>query len=351
MTQGAFTIGIDLGGTTTRMGMFDARMDLLASRSIVTRVAAGPQACVEEMADVVRALLYEQDSSGSGDILGIGIGSPGPINLKTGVLGLLPNLPGWENFHLRDALAEATGFPVILESDANAAAIGEWKFGAGRSTGLDSMAMITLGTGVGSGLILNDRVWHGMCGMAGEIGHATIDPEGPMCGCGTRGCLELYSSANGLVRIAKSVAESSQGTSALLGLMNSGEELTTLKLAMLAEKGNDSAAQLVFQRMGRHLGQGVASLLNTLDLPMVVIGGGVAGAWRLFAPSMFEAVGQYSVVYRLTAPSQFDSCEIHRPFICPAELGASAGLLGAAALPNLSKANSRHQENVELANA
>ena len=110
---------------------------------------------------------------------------------------MLPNFPGWDDFPLRDALIEASGLPVWLECDANAAAIGEWKLGAGRSTGLQSMAMLTLGTGVGSGIILDGKVWHGMFGMGGEVGHATVNPEGPVCGCGSFGCLELYASATG----------------------------------------------------------------------------------------------------------------------------------------------------------
>jgi len=334
MTNMNLTIGIDLGGTSTRIGVFDAQLNLLGSRTMVTRVTAGPQSCVEEMASVVRDLL-EQASFGAEDIIGIGIGSPGPINLRSGVLGLLPNLPGWDNFPLRDALAAATGLPVVLESDANAAAVGEWKMGAGKSAGLDSMAMITLGTGVGSGLILNGQVWHGMSGMAGEIGHATLESDGPLCSCGTRGCMELYTSAKGVLRLAKTIADSSECTPALRELIDDEEEPTTLQLVTLSEVAGDTAAKLVFRRMGRYLGQGVANLINTLDLPMVIVGGGVAGAWPLFAPSMFEAVQDYCIIYRLANPSDSEARETDRTFICPAELGASAGLIGAALLPTL----------------
>lgn len=178
MKEPARTCGIDLGGTSIRVGLFDHNLNLIESRSMPTRVAAGPEAAVNAMAEAIRSLCETHPGT---PLEGIGIGSPGPINLRTGVLGLLPKLPTWNSFPLRDALNEATLLPVYLESDANAAAIAEWKLGAGKAAGVTSLAMITLGTGVGSGLILNGRVWHGMFGMGGELGHSVIEPQGPMC--------------------------------------------------------------------------------------------------------------------------------------------------------------------------
>lgn len=336
--QDNVTFGIDLGGTSIRVGLYDHRMELLGSRSMPTEVAAGPQFVVNQMAARVDELLREQRSETALEVLGIGIGSPGPINLRTGVLGLLPNLPGWENFPLRDTLAAATGLPVILESDANAAAIAEWKLGAGRETGLDSMAMLTLGTGVGSGLILGGRIWHGMFGMGGEVGHAVVEPDGRLCGCGTRGCLEPYASAYGLLHSAREVAASPQGTTDLQTLVAQPGGFTPLDVARLAEEKNDPAARLAFARLGYYLGLGIASLISVLDLPMIVVGGGVASAWALFAPAMFKAVREHSVVYRLAAPTQLGTMEEDRTFIRPAALGAAAGLLGAGLLPRLQAA-------------
>ncbi len=331
------TLGIDLGGTSIRVGLYDSAMRLLHSRSMPTRVAAGPQTAVDAMASAIRDLLAKETADNpTGETLlpiGIGIGSPGPINLRAGVLGLLPNLPGWENFALRDRLGEATGLPVILESDANAAALAEWKLGAGRETGLDSLAMITLGTGVGSGLILSGKMWHGMFGMGGEVGHTTVEPDGLLCGCGSRGCLEMYSSANGLTRLARTLA-AEPGASPALRALSRQELLTPLLVAQLAETG-DAGAQRAFMQLGRYLGIGVANLINTLDLPMIIVGGGVASAWPLFAPSLFEAVREYSVVYRLVEPSQRDTMEQDRTFVRPALLGPAAGLLGAGLLPYL----------------
>ena len=335
------TLGVDLGGTSIRVGLYDAAMSLIDTRTMCTRVAAGPEACVQDIASSIHSLMDSFRHTGQRtSVRGIGIGSPGPINLRTGVLGLLPNFPGWDNFPLRDALGSATGFDVTLECDANAAAIAEWKLGAGQESGLESMAMITLGTGVGSGLILGGQVWHGMFGMGGEVGHATVVPDGLLCGCGSKGCLEMYASANGLRRLALGVAESRAGTPALRAL-TAQEEFTPEQVAELAETQGDPAAILSFEHFGRYLGLGIANLINILDLPMIVVGGGVAGAWPLFAPAMFLAVRENSVVYRLAAPSQFKSMETDRTFIRPALLGSSAGLLGAALLPHLASLQGR----------
>jgi glucokinase len=335
MNQNSITVGVDLGGTSTRIGLCDCNMRLLATHSMPTRVKAGPQSVVDEISEAIHRLLSSQLPPGTDPVpVGIGIGSPGPINLRTGVLGLLPNLPGWDNFPLRDALRLATGLPVTLESDANAAALAEWKLGAGKSTSLASMAMLTLGTGVGSGIILDGKVWQGMFGMGGEVGHATVDPEGLLCGCGSRGCLEMYASANGLIRLAQGIALTAESTPALRSLCAAPEGFTPLDVAQLAQAGDASAA-LAFERLGYYLGIGIANLINTLDLPMVIVGGGVASAWPLFAESMYRTVREYSVVYRLVAPSQRERLEADSTFICPATLGPAAGLLGAGLLPRL----------------
>jgi glucokinase len=331
MEERSTTCGIDLGGTSVRVGLFDGASRLIGSCLMPTRIADGPDSVVAEMADAVRTLMLRHSVAA---VLGIGIGSPGPINLRTGVLGLLPNLPGWEGYPLRDSLVAATNMPVLLESDANAAAIAEWKLGAGSDAGVDSLAMMTLGTGVGSGLILNGCVWHGMFGMGGEVGHTVIEPGGDLCGCGSRGCLEMYTSASGLCRLAREVAESPEGTSALRALVSQSAYFNPKDVANLCEQG-DVAAKRAFTRLGEYLGLGIANLISMLDLPMVIVGGGLASAWPLFAPSMFRALREHSVVYRLMQPSQTETMEPGHTLIVPAGLGASAGLLGAALLPRL----------------
>ncbi len=330
------TVGIDLGGTSLRVGAFDAAMTLISSKAIPTKVASGPEAVV---ADIVNSIDDVFDHAGLNrkalaDSVKIGLGSPGPLNLRTGRLGTLPNFPGWDNFPIREALAQAAGLPVYLDCDANAAAVAEWKYGAGSEAQLDSLAMITLGTGVGSGIVLRGEIWHGMVGMGGEVGHISVDRQGPVCGCGGRGCLEMYASANGLLRLAREAGEGRGATESLRTLIGSLSGFTAREVALLAEAGDRSAAE-VFATFGWWLGVGLAPLINILDLPLVIIGGGVAAAWHLFAPSMFDTLREYSNVYRLAEPRQRGVQEENRTFLCPAMLGPAAGLLGAALLPHL----------------
>lgn len=326
-------IGVDLGGTSVRVGVFDAEMKLLERCSIPTRIATGPDAVVADMAQVIKELLRACAAPSHG--LSIGIGSPGPLNLINGTLMQLPNFPNWDGYPLRDKLRLATGLEVILDCDANAAALAEWKLGAGQRKVVENMAMITLGTGVGSGIVLNGRLWHGMVGMAGEVGHVTVDPDGPRCACGGRGCLELFGSARGVMRLSEETAAGPDATAALKSLIGRDEGFTALDVAELAN-GEDRSAKLVFSRMGRYLGLGLAGLVNTLDLPLIVIGGGVAAAWPLFSPAMFATLREYSFVYRLSAPTALDVIEPNCVQICPAVLGDAAGLLGAALLPSFS---------------
>ncbi len=330
-------LGIDLGGTSLRVGAFDDNMQLLATRVMPTRVRSGPQAVVTDMADAIASLLDETIARAEA----IGLGSPGPLNLVDGTLGQLPNFPGWDFFPLRSSLEELTSLPVVLDGDANAAALAEWKLGAGRAEGVDSMAMITLGTGVGSGIILDGRIWQGMVGMGGEVGHVSVNFDGPVCSCGGRGCLEYYASATGIERAARARANGSRGP--LADLFASNRNVTARMIANLATSG-DRDAREIYAQVGRYLGRGLAGLVNTLDLPLYVIGGGVAAAWDLFAPEMFRTLRELSYVYRLQQPSQLTRRELNRPFVACATLGPDAGLLGAAMLPSLSHAHSEHEQ-------
>jgi glucokinase len=332
------TIGIDLEGTSTRIGLFDAKLVPIASCAIATRVLAGPEACVAEISSEIIRLLESCGGISKRHIRGIGIGSPGPIDLQMEVLGVLPNFPGWDSFPLKQSLETATGLPVVLESDANAAAIAEWKVGVGKQSGENSLVMLTLGTGVGSGFILNGKVWHGKFGMGVELGHATIVPDGLACGCGSKGCLEMYASSKGLLTIARGVAHSELGTFHLKELVERPSGFTPEDLAIFAQSAHGAGARFAYEMLGKFLGIGLANLISTLDPPVIIIGGGLAGSWSLFAPAMFEAILEHSFVYRLSAPSQIDTLEPNRTFICPASLGCAAGLIGAALLPRLTTA-------------
>jgi glucokinase len=198
--------------------------------------------------------------------------------------------------------------------------------------------MLTLGTGVGNGIILDGKLWHGAAGMGGEAGHITIDPEGPVCGCGNTGCLEVFASATALVSAAERLIKAGKAPGLAL-LQGSRASLTALDIAEAAHSGDQDALR-IYAETGRALGIGVAGLINILNLPLYVIGGGVAKSWDLLSPSLFEELERRSYVYALTAPGRPASNGIPGggTQVLPAKLEAEAGLLGACILPlHLSK--------------
>ncbi|HEV2274861.1 MAG TPA: ROK family protein [Acidobacteriaceae bacterium] len=324
-----FSIGVDLGGTNLRVAAFTSDFRRIAQSAIPTRVAAGPEEVARDICREISKLL--QECSSRGKLQGIGVGSPGPIELPAGRLGAPPNLPGFEGFELRKTLEGMLQLPVHVEHDTSAAALAECLNGAGREHHEDSLCMLTLGTGVGGGVLFGGKIWHGMNGMAGEMGHIPLFPDGEPCSCGGRGCLELYASATGIRRMAGELAGAGKAPQ-IAQVLDGDAALATFEIARLAD-GGDEQARALFSRVGRSLGIGLATLVNTLNLPLYVIGGGVANSWRLFAPDMMEALNHFSYVYRLTRPKGDDSNSRGTTRVVPAILGSDAGLLGAAMLP------------------
>src|SRR5438128_1696976 len=194
-----FSIGVDLGGTNLRIAAVNQRGELMEKVTLGTRVALGKDHVIHEMCDAIRVLAVKYQNAGP--LQGIGIGMPGIIDMKTGMLRESPNLTGWEESPVQAQIERRLCTLVILENDANVAALGEKWLGAAKD--FDDMIMLTLGTGVGGGIVLGGRIWHGMTGMAGEFGHMTVEPEGQLCGCGNRGCAEQYASATAVVRMAR----------------------------------------------------------------------------------------------------------------------------------------------------
>lgn len=327
----SFSIGVDLGGTNLRVAAYTRASGLLETILLPTRLAAGRHAVVEDMCHSIRKLIDTYSSQH--ELTGVGIGTPGPLELPAGRLHNPPNLPGWDGFELRQEVENCLGMEVIVESDANLAALAECLLGSGRTLGIDSLCMLTLGTGIGNGIILNGKVWDGVNGMAGEAGHVTIWPDGPACGCGGAGCLEMYASATAVRRITQEVAASGKEPS-ITALAKSNPEFTTRDLSALALKG-DAGARRIFDDVGRALGIGLAGLVNTLNLPLYVVGGGLANAWDLFSPTLFVELRYRSYVYRLTEPGSSIAVSNGSPgtLVIPAELGADSGLLGACILP------------------
>ena len=336
----SFAIGVDLGGTNLRIAAVDTSGKLLEKITLGTEVTRGRDKVISDMCRAIQELAVKHRGS-AGVLAGIGIGVPGIIEMHTGMLRESPNLPGWENYPVRQEIEQRLGTQVVLENDANAAALGEKWLGA--AANVDDMCMITLGTGVGGGIVLQGRIWHGMTGMAGEVGHITVDPNGPPCGCGNRGCLEQYASATAVKRMAVE-AVATGAAPELARAMDENPEFSSKVVYQMAVQG-DEPAQHIFVRVGKALGAVIADLVNVFNLPMYVIGGGVSLAWEAFAPALLEEARKNSFVYRATAPLpnrpgvqgaavHDDVLPVRRSTIVTrALLGSDAGLLGAARLP------------------
>lgn len=300
--MGEYTIGVDLGGTNLRAAAIHRTGKVLQKIEGATQLSAGRDAVVS---DIVASIVKLRVALGVEHLAGIGIGIPGFIIMEKGLVTDSPNLPGFQNFAIRDEIERLLQSPVLLENDANAAALGEKWLGAGRD--VQDLVLLTLGTGIGGGIICNGKVLHGFVGMAGELGHITVVPGGNPCGCGNNGCLEKHASATAISTMAR--------------MMGLGDRLTSKEVFDLAIAG-EQKARVVFERMGIALGTALADLVNIFNFPLYLLSGGVLPAWDLFAPAMFDEVKRRSVVFRST------DTRIER-----ATLGNEAGLFGAAYLP------------------
>ena len=297
-----YSIGLDLGGTNLRAAAIDREGHVLDRRATATNPAAGRDVMLGHMVNVIAEL---RDACGAGTLAGIGIGVPGFIQLQEGVVRNSNNIPCLEGFPLRAEIERRLNARVILENDANAAALGEKWMGAGRT--VDDLVLLTLGTGVGGGIISGGRVLQGYLGMAGELGHVTVVPDGNPCGCGNHGCLEKHASATAITAMAD--------------MLHLGENLSAREVYDLAVAGNEKAHQ-IFVSVGRALGVALAGLVNTFNFPLYLLSGGVLAAWDQFAPPMLEEVRRRSFAFRTTATR-----------IEKGTLGNEAGLFGAACLP------------------
>lgn len=331
MTSDAFSIGVDFGGTNLRIAAYTPASGFLDTIQIPARVQAGRDAVVADMCLAIQKLRDSFQAKLS--LKAIGIGSPGPLELPEGRLRNPPNLPGFDGLELRAAVQQVLGAPVIVENDANLAALAECVVGKGKALGVDSLCMLTLGTGVGSGIVLNGKIWHGMNGMAGENGHNTIYADGERCSCGNHGCLEMLASATAVRRRALNMIGAGK-SAGLAALEKRSPDFSSREISELAIAG-DADAKKIFEEVGHTLGIGLAAVVNTLNLPLYVVGGGLINSWKLFAPALFEELRHRSYVYRLTDPerSLADGGSPSKTRVLPAELGPEAGLLGACILP------------------
>jgi glucokinase len=311
-----FSIGVDLGGTNLRAAAVTPEGDVLEDFAIPTEASDGPDRVVERMVEGIREV--REGHSGK-ELIGIGVGVPGLVRLDSGVIAQAPNLPGWENFPLKERLEASLELPVIVENDANAAALGEVWLGAGKD--VDSLILLTLGTGIGGGIISRDRIVRGADGMAGELGHMTVDPHSKnVCSCGNVGCLEAEASGTAIRKMGTAAAKSGESFR-LRALLEEEGSVTPLLVAQAADAG-DETARAIFVHMGEALGVGLASLINAFNFPLYLLGGGVLASWDLFAPAMMAEIEKRSITYRATHTR-----------IEKAGLGSKAGIFGAAYFP------------------
>lgn len=296
--QASFYAGFDLGGTRLKYGLIDGR-----GRLAIRGKIKSPGSMTDLLA-TLRAVWHGLQADCPGRIRACGFGFAGFFSLKEKKIIHSPNYPSLDNFDLIPALREFIDVPFRIDNDANMAAYGEYIHGAGRGT--QSLVLLTVGTGIGSGIILDGELWQGCCGFAGELGHITVNPEGELCHCGNRGCLETETSAS---RIA--------GT--YMSLSGTREPVTSRDVYLLARKGNPAALES-FVRSAYYLGIGIGIVINFLNPEKILIGGGVSGAGDyLLGPAIEEA-------RRRSHRVSFASCRIERT-----SLGNDAGLVGAAA--------------------
>ncbi len=311
-----YAVGIDIGGTKISLALGTDKGRILVREEIPTRTGSKSGDCVRELAAKVKALIREA-SVPKRQIVGIGVGCPGAVDSKKGIVPRSPNLPGWTGLPLRKILSKTTGRPVFMANDANAAAIGESLFGAGRNT--KNFIYITVSTGVGGGIILNGRLYEGSGFVAGEIGHISVVPDGKKCNCGQRGCLEVYASGTA---IARYVREHMTRKNTLIRNFSAGcPEVGARHVGMAAREGDRLAIES-YKQAGYYLGIGIANLLNILNPEKIVIGGGVLrSAHEIFWKTMMESAKRHAW------PEAFRTVSIVQ-----SELQGRVGDLGALAL-------------------
>lgn len=310
-----FTAGVDIGGTHIKIVLLDSGGNLVAQGKIETDAGRGPGPALERLMQEVKSLLASRNIM-QGEMRALGIGAAGPLDTARGVVVQAPNLPGWEGTPINEILNRGLEIPVFLENDANLAAFGEHRLGAGR--GSDSLICLTLGTGIGGGIIIDGEILSGALGAGAEPGHITIEQGGARCACGNRGCLEAMASATAVARMAVETIQEGRGKiiSELAGGAVERVDAETVHKAAL--KGDADAVEIL-EKAGRSLGVGIAAMINIFAPRTVVLGGGLMEAGRfILEPAKEEALGR-----ALKSFTQGIS-------IVPAMLGSSAGAIGAA---------------------
>lgn len=313
-TKTKYAIGVDIGGTNIKIGIVTSTGKILKKITFRTEADKGPKTIIRKIISAIEEL-----TTGSKyKINGIGIGCPGVVIPGKGIVENPPNLPGWKKVNLKKIISKEFKKNVFVDNDANAAAIGELTFGNGKN--YKSFIMVTLGTGVGGGIIINKKIYHGDFGAAGEIGHISIDYKGPKCNCGSYGCIEAYAGNQYLKRRVR-LQLKSHPESKIWKLINNDLSKVSPRIIQQAAESGDKFAKSVIVELGFHLGAAFTSLCNVLDISVFIIGGGIAG----FGKPLFDSIRK-TISNRVMAPIR------PRVRVHPAKLKNDAGIKGASAL-------------------
>jgi glucokinase-like ROK family protein len=302
---------IDMGAMHLSVALGDFSARILEEVEVPFRIADGPQKCLQEADRVLKDLLQKRGLKAS-DLLGIGIGVPGPVIADEGLVMAPPIMPGWDRFPIRATLEKQWKAAITLNNDAELGALGEWAYGAGR--GERNLAFIKVGSGIGAGLIINRQIYAGTTGSAGEIGHLTVDENGPLCTCGNHGCLEAFAGGHAIASQARKLVASGKRT--LLSEKNV-DSITAHDVAEAARRG-DLPAQEIVKRSGTYIGIAIAGLINLINPSTVIIGGGVSQVGDLLTTPIRQAVRERSL-----------RASEHGVKITTAMLGRRSSLIGA----------------------
>ncbi|PIP19870.1 MAG: hypothetical protein COT38_05020 [Candidatus Omnitrophica bacterium CG08_land_8_20_14_0_20_41_16] len=295
-----YIIAVDLGGTNLKVALLDLKYNIKDREILSTRSFMEKEELISGIVySINRVIKY--NNLDKTDILGIGLGLPGPIDAKSGIVHFFPNIPGWKEVPLRDILKERLGLPVSLDNDAKIMVLAEHRLGAAK--GFANVLCMTLGTGIGGGIIIGGKLYRGFNNAAGEVGHLPINEKGPLCNCGSVGCLEAYIGNNKIIRAARKEFK---------------RQISLEELSLLAANGNKAAIK-IWCNVGRHLGFALAGVVNLLNLDAIVMGGGMANAGKVLFDSVKEALR-----------GQAMSVQGFHVKIFRAKLGNDAGLIGAA---------------------
>ena len=297
-----FIVGIDLGGTNLKCALLDSNLKIEAKNSFDTKSFDNKERITQGIADSINSFIFKQGLNRSA-ILGVGIGLPGPVDTFGGVVHFLPNIPGWKEVNIKNNIERKTKLPVFIDNDAKLMSLAESK--AGAAAGYNNVLCLTLGTGVGGGLIINGSLYRGKDNAAGEFGHLPINEKGPLCGCGSWACLEAYIGNNAIIKEAVKIF---------------GPEISLEKISRLAKKNNAKAVKF-WNEVGKKLGVALSGVINLLNLDAVVIGGGVSCAGKSLFGSVKETIFKRAM-----------SVQAKRVRVLKAKLGIDAGTIGAGYL-------------------